>query len=289
VPTRRTTVTALVVVAALVLAGCGGGSGSSDSGAGGSVVLAGRRVVTDARTETLAAETARMSATVDVDGRRLLEMEGVGNLRTGAGEFTMRNVLSNVEPSEEDVEMHVVGLDRSQAFLDLGGLLPLPPGKRWVGVTIDDPAARQLTGGADPSSGLDYLEGVADTVRETGRERVGGVETTRYALTVDLDSLVTRASDGIAAIDPLLAARYRALAAAVDAGAGDGAAWIDDDGRVRRLRFTFEFGGVASTTTFELSDFGVPVDVAAPPADEVVPFADVAGELTDVLGGAAPD
>ena len=287
---RRATVSVLVAVTALVFAGCGGGSGSGSSASGddGPVVLAGRRVVTDARTQTLAAETARMTATVAVDGETLLEMEGTGNLRTGAGQFTMHNYVSRVDPDRADFDMHVVGLDRTHAFLDVGPILSLPPGKRWVEVTVADAVAEQLAGGADPSSGLDYLEGVADTVREAGREQVGGVPTTRYDLTVDLDSLVARASAGIAAIDPVLAARYQQLAAAVDAGSGDGAAWVDGDGRVRRLRYTFEFGDVTSTTTFELSDFGVPVDVAAPPDDEVVPFDDVADQLSDALGDSEP-
>jgi hypothetical protein len=271
---RRVAVPVLVAVTAVVFAACGGGPGSSGDGP---VVLAGRRVVTDARSETLAAETARMTATVVVDGTKLLEMEGTGNLRTGAGEFTMRNLLSRVDPQQDDLEMRVVSVDRTRAFLDFGPILSLPPGKQWVEITVGDAAAQQLTEGADPTSGLDYLEGVADTVRESGREQIGGVPTTRYDLTVDLNSLVARSSEGIAAIDPLLAARYRALAAAVDAGSGEGVAWIDDDGRVRRLRYTFEFGGVGSTTTFELSDFGVPVAVATPSADEVVPFADVPG------------
>lgn len=64
-------------------------------------------------------------------------------------------------------------------------------------------------------------------------------------------------------------------------------AWLDDDGRLRRLRYTLALdqsptmgtaaGSGEVETTVEYYDFGRPVDVAPPPADQVT---DV-----DALGG----
>ena len=46
-------------------------------------------------------------------------------------------------------------------------------------------------------------------------------------------------------------------------------AWIDDEGLLRRIRIPF--GGTdGPVEVIDLYDFGVPVDIEAPPADEVI-------------------
>jgi hypothetical protein len=59
--------------------------------------------------------------------------------------------------------------------------------------------------------------------------------------------------------------------------------WIDDQDRVVKMQMSVQFPGFGGTKggsiemTIEITEFGVPVDVPAPPAEEVVPI----GELTD--------
>ncbi len=56
--------------------------------------------------------------------------------------------------------------------------------------------------------------------------------------------------------------------------------WIDDNDRVVKMHFTMDasgFGVGAGTAevTMEITDFGVPVDVQAPPADQTVDFSEL--------------
>ena len=59
--------------------------------------------------------------------------------------------------------------------------------------------------------------------------------------------------------------------------------WIDEQDRVVKLQMTMPSrrvagaGGGTIEMTMEITEFGVPVDVQAPPPEEVVPI----GELTD--------
>jgi hypothetical protein len=62
--------------------------------------------------------------------------------------------------------------------------------------------------------------------------------------------------------------------------------WVDGDGRLRRLEYEMELSDVdgarvAVGVTMELYDFGVEVDVVAPPADETT-------DLFELLGGVSP-
>jgi len=89
----------------------------------------------------------------------------------------------------------------------------------------------------EPTGLLGYLRVHAESSEELGGETVRGVVTTRYRLEVVAD-------DERAVVD----------------------VWVDDQHLVRRMRFTDEQGGADE---IEFYDFGVPVDVEAPPASEI--------------------
>jgi hypothetical protein len=101
---------------------------------------------------------------------------------------------------------------------------------------------------------LGFLRGLTGVERQ-GAERVRGVETTRYAGPIDL----TRVPGTERAIY-----RYGTSRAAL-------VAWVDGQGRVVRFRIDVDADrlvgssvrGVVSTT-FDLLEFGVPVEATAP-------------------------
>jgi hypothetical protein len=66
-----------------------------------------------------------------------------------------------------------------------------------------------------------------------------------------------------------------------------GAVWLDAAGRVRRFRYTFAglSEGVDSVTEIEYSDFGEPVSIDVPPAEQTVPYASVVGQLRAAAAG----
>lgn len=101
-------------------------------------------------------------------------------------------------------------------------------------------------GGTTPDRILSVLRASSKEVEEVGHEEVRGVETTHYRAHLDPQKYELY-SDG----EP--------TEQVVDA-------WVDDAGLVRRLSMPEGAG----TMTFELFDFGVKVEVEAPPADEIV-------------------
>lgn len=134
---------------------------------------------------------------------------------------------------------------------------------------------------ADLSRSLAFLAGAGDQVQEAGREQVRGVPTTRYRFTADLQAAAA-ATEGDAA------AWLRDQIADRGVNRLPCEAWLDDDGRLRRLRYTLDLdqsptagtatGSAEVETTVEYYDFGRPVDVAPPPADQVTDLDALTGD-----------
>jgi hypothetical protein len=143
------------------------------------------------------------------------------------------------------------------------------PADKWVRIdtaTISD--GNLVTGGAtDPLTAAEVLGGTRSAVY-LGRTEVAGTEVRHFRGTADLAAAAhTAAPDGRAA----LRAAVRGFATArvpFDA-------YLDDQGRIRKLRQRFSFVNghrrtpVAVTSTTLLYDFGVPVDVRLPAAGDI--------------------
>lgn len=102
-------------------------------------------------------------------------------------------------------------------------------------------------------------------VREVGRETVDGVATTHYAGTVD------PAAD-FGALGPEYRKNLQKAFEGLDVQRIQIEIWVDGDGLPRKqtARTTMKMGTVDVTATF--SDFGEPVEITAPPADQVGEF-----------------
>jgi hypothetical protein len=144
----------------------------------------------------------------------------------------------------------------------------VPTGK-WVKMDLEkiaekegvDLGAIMNVNQADPSQSLSML--MASTkARVTGSERIRGVQTTHYAFNIDFAKL---AHDNKA---------FKQLQEATGSISAPAEAWIDAQGRVRRLVVTLSLGGqlgtpVTMTMTEELYDFGARTNVK-PPSDDLV-------------------
>ncbi len=163
---------------------------------------------------------------------------------------------------------------------ELGPLSARP----WLRVdlrTLGEAAGAQLQGyrrlgNNDPTAAVDLLRGASGKVEEVGEERVRGTETTRFRTRLDLDAVRSKvpaaAADDVARVRDELGARYVPTEA-----------WIDEDGRVRRFRYTVDLANARAedltgtlVTTFELFDFGTSVDVREPSAGEFTDLSTVA-------------
>ncbi|MFB9464863.1 hypothetical protein [Streptomyces cinereospinus] len=143
------------------------------------------------------------------------------------------------------------------------------PADKWVRVdtaTLSD--GNLVTGGAtDPYAAAEVLRG---TRRATyaGRTEVAGTPVHHYRGTADLATAAEAASSGGRAS---LAAAAKGFATAVvpfDV-------FLDDEGRIRKIRHRFSFvnghrqSTVAVASTTLLYDFGAPADVRLPPARDI--------------------
>ena len=113
----------------------------------------------------------------------------------------------------------------------------------------------------DPARLLNALEEVSGAVESLGAKNVRGVETEGYRLTVDLRRAVEEgpAAHRQALLDELERESQKTVPIRV---------WIDDDGFARRL---VVLDG-EDELTLDFYDFGVNVDVEAPPDDQVDDF-----------------
>jgi hypothetical protein len=139
----------------------------------------------------------------------------------------------------------------------------------------------------DPTQFLAFLEASGAQIEEVGTEEIDGFETTRYTATTDFGALMEQQSE---AVEKMLGSQGLA-GDALDAMAEVVVpmdVWIDSDGRVRRIHIEMDMteamssmvpGQTGASGSYEVvveqefSDFGVDVDIEAPPADETTDFA----------------
>jgi hypothetical protein len=150
-------------------------------------------------------------------------------------------------------------------------------GKHWIKV---DPASLGVSPdaggsafGGDAGSTIGSLRGVDDVTR-VGTENVRGVPTTHYRGVIDMAKAISK-------LPPRLQDQVRGMP-----GFGDTDwkvnAWVDEDGVLRKTSIDVDSAKMRVSEVFELYDFGTPVDLTAPPADDVVDFTTVFGGM---LGG----
>ncbi|MFI9614305.1 hypothetical protein ACIHCM_22030 [Streptomyces sp. NPDC052023] len=143
------------------------------------------------------------------------------------------------------------------------------PADKWVRVdtaTLSD--GNLVTGGAtDPYAAAEVLRGTR-TATYVGRTEVAGTEVHHYRGTADLAKAARAASPGGRASLAAAAKGFATAEVPFDV-------FLDDEGRIRKVRHRFSFvngrqeGTVAVASTTLLYDFGAPVDVSLPPEEDI--------------------
>ena len=154
------------------------------------------------------------------------------------------------------VKLDFAGLDRKDSSkLSIGQFLS-PPINPWLVVQL---LAGTLTG----------------SVRRIGTQRVGGVDTTHYAMNVDFAKAVSRFSDNDKN------SVIKVIKANLIAGTVYPAqVWLDDRGVPRRMSVRFRqqidrLDQYGFTMTIELADLGAPVQIKLPGSDEIAEVANL--------------
>jgi hypothetical protein len=263
--------TVLVATLGLLVAACGGGSSSSSRNTTTTTAGGSSTGVAASYTSTVSTKSAHLALALGVTqpGRPAVNLTG-----TGAASFaTDQSEFSLVVPQAGTFQIRLVA----------GTLyLMVPPqaqaatgGKPWGAISLanlqqgNSSVPGLGTGSSDPGQILGYLQGVSSSVTNLGPATVRGVQTTHYRAVIDLDKA--------AGVNPRAAAAYQKLISQIHTPTLPVDVWTDSSNRVNQMRIQIPVpagtggsaGGGTVTVTLQLFDFGVPVTVAAPPADQV--------------------
>lgn len=253
--------------ALLALTGCasseplvadGVGSGSANEAAvttGAAPRLTEQNFLSGVSDAQLEARSAQLDMSIQLQGQSV----------TATGAMLAEQTL---EDSAMQLELEIPGLGTMEmilvdgvAYLNLG---QLTSGK-YVQLRLDDPAAKemlgQLKGSLSPAELTRALEGAVTSFEEVGPDTVDGEETTKYVLEVDARKAL--ASQGTGQLPPGVELP-RTFTYTF---------WINDQNLP--LRVTADMGS-AGQLELRLSNWGEPVDIQAPAAEEITdenPFA----------------
>lgn len=213
-----------------------------------------------------AAKTAKIagSVTMQIGGKQQqVPIDGAVDVTRQAMSLTVdTGALGLPSAGKGSFEMRVVDGVVYVHLGDLGGKLP---GVKWLKVDVGSvPGASGALGQADPSATLDALRGAGE-VKAVGEESVRGVSTTHYRVTIDLKRALDRVPADLKAQASAGLERMGTTTLPADV-------WIDGDGQARKISMSFDTPAGGVSETIEYYDYGAPVDVTAPPANEVGDF-----------------
>lgn len=267
----------MVVAVGLLAAACGGDSKKA-------AVSPIDAVTVTAPEQTAAADSAKTRFTISGLGSGSgadVTAEGTFNLKEGRGIITT-DLPSIAGVSLGKVEAIVNG---GALYLKVPGLLADQVGKKWVKLDVGEVSGKLAgidlsglarAGTGNPTYALDNLRG-ATNVTVVGDERVRGEKTKHYRATVDIakavDAAPSDAREALKRANDFLG--NQTIPADI---------WLDTEGRLRKLQYTVDpskSGAPGSgdagkpTFTYELYEFGTPVNADVPSAGDTINLADV--------------
>jgi hypothetical protein len=267
---RRVLLALQVVALAVGLTACGGDALALDP-------------VASAATKTVESGSSRVEFTVAMDvAGESVEMTGSGAFDYGEarGEATYRMHVPML--GEVGMDMRMVG---TKVFVRLPEALAgagMTGGKEWASVDLAKSLQQaglgslDLTQQQDPAQTLQYLRAASAGVKEDGSATVRGVETTRYTGRLDFRKALDA---GLEQLELSPAERQQARAGMnwmLDQLGGNGVpfeVFVDEDGLLRRMKLNMNMSvereQVKMTMRMDYFDFGVDVNVQAPPARDV--------------------
>jgi hypothetical protein len=254
-------------------------------------------VVTASAAKTAAADSARVSEVVHVTpsatSKATPDITG-----DGIENFVLQQADLNATVAGQSVEVVVDSGVIYEKAPTLAGLT----GKPWLKIDLNELGKLVGVSGLgnllqsqsnDPSQGLKYLSGVSGPIVTVGHEKVRGVSTTHYRLTVDLSLAASRLPSGQQSTIQQIINVMGVHTMPVEV-------WIDGQGRVRRVHYTYDYGAAkfpgvpagalpkSADITVEFYDFGVDATINVPTSDEVADFSQLVNQANAEAASAAP-
>lgn len=272
--TRTKWAATMLLALALLAGGCGKSGEQVLAAAGDTTAQSGSSRM--AMTVSAEPEASTDNTTTPSAPAFQIEAEGLIDYETGHGILTMdMGALGIPGAPAGDAEMRMLG---SVVYMKLpGNELGNRP---WIKFDLEAmgeggaPVPGLNPASNDPRGVLDALRGVSGAVEENGEESIRGVTTTHYRATVDLekaqDEVPKERRDDFAAFSEQLGIEELPIDV-----------WVDEEGRARRFAYEVKTPAAGSTPAsevelvIELYDFGVEVEVEAPPESEVTDYGEV--------------
>ncbi|MER6348950.1 hypothetical protein ACWC10_26655 [Streptomyces sp. NPDC001595] len=255
----------LVACVCLGTAGCGGSGAAADDARPPADPVP---VLHKAADTLVAARTskARTSMEMATGGTRVtIRGEGVYDYTRALGRLS---VLLPQDPAGQSEHRPITELLAPGALYMKNRGAGVPADK-WVRVETHTLADGNLvTGGAtDPFAAAEVLRGTR-TAAYVGRTEIGGAPVRHYRGTANLVEAARKASPGGKASLAAAAKGFATADVPFDV-------FLDDQGRIRKVRHRFSFvngsekATVAVASTTLLYDFGTPADVRLPPSEDI--------------------
>ena len=257
----------VLVVAVGVVVGVTSGSSSAPSHApSGSP----NRVVLTAIDSTLGAKTAdlRMTLTISVPGQPVVTATGNGSVDF-ANDATQVNLVYNGAPGVNGMQV-TERYTGGNAYLSLPQISTVLPGKSWVDVPIG--SSTLTAGSSNPAALFQILQSEGDVVTPLGTSVVNGASVQGYHVMITEAGLQKRLGETNLPPD---------FAQTVQGMFGSGGLQMDvfvsdANGMVARVAVDMHMSvagqSIAAKVVEDTSNFGVPVTVTAPPADQVASY-----------------
>ncbi|HVV77205.1 MAG TPA: hypothetical protein VHC43_14335 [Mycobacteriales bacterium] len=210
------------------------------------------------------ATTFTMTMTLSGDGQQqTIHMSGFGSNGNREASFTATGP----------------GISESSVFLDGVAYVQVPAqaistngGKPWIGVRSPNLTGeqQQLESGG-PTGLLQSLADFGGTVKDDGSDSVHGVQTTKYTVELNLQSMIERES-------AVSGSSTSPLVNNPDLNQDfPMSIWIDKQGLPRELTMSFDIDGISMQAVAYFTPTSVVPTISAPPASEV----NMLGSLSD--------
>jgi hypothetical protein len=263
----------------LSLTGCLGNAGSGS--AGGGVQLTAAQVLEKASQKTGQVDTFKADFTMNVGSAQgSMNMHAIGQFRLRPSvAFTMNiDKMSMGSQSVPMSAMQVVYLDKV-IYMKSPQLSQATGGKPWLkldvgkaaqqsGVNLD--ALMNQTQRVNPAEQTKMLTASKD-VKQVGTETINGIKTTHYTGSITV-------AEALAKLDAKTRAQVKTLYQQAGATRINFDLWADGQQLPRKLTTKVNIPQGSTTDTIVYEDYGTPVTVSAPPADQV-------GDLRSLTGG----
>jgi hypothetical protein len=220
--------------------------------------------------DAIASKTASMNLTTDISSAS-------GDITAsgpGVIDFTRDAVSVRFEMHVDSQSLPVTAVYLGGTiYEEIPGLDQLEPGKSWLSIDLSGVAnagTGMFAGGGNPAAMLALLTERGAVVKPTGRAVIDGVQTKSYQVTIP--PAVIERDLRTSQLPPWMKAAAENVSFS---GAGE-TVYIDHSNRLRRYEIDMSVAAQGQNSTIketvDLSNYGTPANIAAPPASATVGF-----------------